>query len=181
MPTARGADTKARIQAAALELFAEQGLQQTSLRDIADRLGMTKTALYHHFSSRQALIRSLATPVVDEMTRHLDELEARPPGPREVLGRYFDVTHRHRALLRIAVRDLRVLEQLRLAEHLVDWRRRVIALVVGPSSSWQDEVRGVVALGGLSACVLDFDFDQADVAEVRTAATSAAYDALRVS
>lgn len=179
MPTTRGADTKTRIQAAALELFAEQGLQQTSLREIAERLGMTKTALYHHFSSRQELIRSLARPVVDEMTRQLDELEATPPGPREVLGRYFDVTYRHRGLFRIAVRDMRVLEQLLLTDHVLDWRRRVVALLLGTSSSWEDEVRGVVALGGLSACVLTFE--GADVAALRAAATSAAYDALQVS
>jgi AcrR family transcriptional regulator len=179
MPTARGADTKTRIQAAALELFAEQGLQQTSLREIAERLGMTKTALYHHFSSREELVRSLAIPVVDELTRHLGELEARPPGPREVLGLYFDVTYRHRALFQVAVRDMRVLEQLKLTDHLFDWRRRIVALLLGPSQSLEDQVRGVVALGGLSACVLNFE--GANVAQLRAAATSAAYDALRLS
>ncbi len=178
MPTTRGADTKARIQAAALDLFAEQGLQQTSLREIAERLGMTKTALYHHFSSRRELLHSLAKPVVDEMTLQLDELEAGTPGPREVLERYFDVTYRHRALFRIAVRDMRVLEQLLLTDHVRDWRRRLVALLLGPSPSAEDEVRGVVALGGLSSCVLTFE--GADVALLRAAATSAAYDALRV-
>src|SRR5262249_20860254 len=42
-------DTRARIQQVALELFAEQGYEKTSLREIAERLDVTKAALYYHF------------------------------------------------------------------------------------------------------------------------------------
>ena len=42
-------DTRARIQRVALELFAEQGYDKTSLREIAERLDVTKAALYYHF------------------------------------------------------------------------------------------------------------------------------------
>ena len=59
MPRRRPSDTKARIQAVARELFAQQGVQPTSLREIADRLGITKAALYYHFDSREALVRSI--------------------------------------------------------------------------------------------------------------------------
>ena len=41
----RRGDTRARIQQVALELFAEQGYERTSLREIAERLGVTKAAL----------------------------------------------------------------------------------------------------------------------------------------
>jgi AcrR family transcriptional regulator len=41
----------------ARELFAQRGVQRTSLQDIADRLGITKPALYYHFSSREELGR----------------------------------------------------------------------------------------------------------------------------
>jgi AcrR family transcriptional regulator len=177
MPKARRAETRARIQSAALELFAEQGLQQTSLREIAERLGMTKPALYYHFASREELVHSLTQPVVEEMSSHLTELESASAAPREVLGRYFDVTHRHRKFFQVAVRDVSVLRQLSLSDHLFDWRRRLVTLLVGPSPSLEQKVRGVVALGGLSACVLDFD--DVDVDHLRTAATAAAYDALR--
>ena len=37
-------DTRERIIRVALELFSEQGYEQTSLREIADRLGVTKAA-----------------------------------------------------------------------------------------------------------------------------------------
>ncbi len=41
-----------RILDVALELFTEQGYEKTSLREIADRLGVTKAALYYHFPSK---------------------------------------------------------------------------------------------------------------------------------
>ena len=52
-------DTRARIQSVALELFAEQGYEKTSLREIAERLGVTKAALYYHFKSKEDIVRSL--------------------------------------------------------------------------------------------------------------------------
>ena len=67
-------DTKARIQAVARELFVEQGVQNTSLQQIADRLGITKPALYYHFASRDELVSSIIQPL-------LDEEETIPRGP----------------------------------------------------------------------------------------------------
>src|SRR6266851_6340097 len=52
-------DTRTRIQQVALELFAEQGYDKTSLREIAGRLAVTKAALYYHFKSKEDIVRSL--------------------------------------------------------------------------------------------------------------------------
>jgi len=49
-------DTRTRIQAVALELFTEQGYDATSLREIAERLGVTKAALYYHFKSKEEIV-----------------------------------------------------------------------------------------------------------------------------
>src|SRR3974390_3625914 len=51
-------DTRSRAQKVALELFAEQGYEKTSLREIAERLGVTKAALYYHFKSKEDIVRS---------------------------------------------------------------------------------------------------------------------------
>src|SRR5712691_2558060 len=56
----RRGDTRARIQQVALELFAEQGYERTSLREIAERLGVTKAALYYHFKSKEDIVRSFS-------------------------------------------------------------------------------------------------------------------------
>jgi len=40
-------------------LFAEQGYEKTSLREIAERLGVTKAALYYHFRTKDDIVASL--------------------------------------------------------------------------------------------------------------------------
>ena len=53
----------------ALELFAEQGYEKTSLREIAERLGVTKAALYYHFKSKEDIVRSFTEDYVHETGR----------------------------------------------------------------------------------------------------------------
>src|SRR6201986_5481422 len=65
-PTPR-TDTRSRVQKVALELFAEQGYEKTSLREIAERLGVTKAALYYHFRSKEDIVRSFTEDYVHEL------------------------------------------------------------------------------------------------------------------
>lgn len=76
--------TRERIQAVALELFTEQGYEKTSLREIAERLGVTKAALYYHFKSKDEIVNSF----VDDRLRRMDELIewARASPPRSPPG-----------------------------------------------------------------------------------------------
>src|SRR5271156_1295810 len=52
-------ETRERILDIALELFNEQGYDKTSLREIADRLGTTKAALYYHFERKEDILVAL--------------------------------------------------------------------------------------------------------------------------
>jgi AcrR family transcriptional regulator len=56
----------------ALELFAEQGYEKTSLREIAERLNVSKAALYYHFASKEALLAG----IVESLVQPADELVA---------------------------------------------------------------------------------------------------------
>ena len=56
------ADTRQRILDVSAELFVEQGYDGTSLREIADRLGFTKAALYYHFPARSRSSRPCSSP-----------------------------------------------------------------------------------------------------------------------
>ena len=64
--------TRQRIQSVALELFTEQGYEKTSLREIAERLNVTKAALYYHFKSKDEIVNSF----VEDRLRRMDELIA---------------------------------------------------------------------------------------------------------
>ena len=52
-----GAATKARIETEALRLFAARGVDGTSVRDIAQAVGVADAALYRHFASKEEIGR----------------------------------------------------------------------------------------------------------------------------
>ncbi|WP_063061109.1 TetR/AcrR family transcriptional regulator [Nocardia sienata] len=180
MPRPRSSETRERIHAAALELFTAHGIRETSLRQIAERLGLTKPALYYHFSSREDLLRSLVQPLFDEAEAAIAADEARagagPVDARELLGRYFDVSYRHRAVTALLLRDIAPLAELGFLDRVVDWRRRLTALLVGPDAGLGDRARAIVALGGLGDCLVLLA--DTPVEELRAAALDAACAAL---
>jgi len=180
MPRLRTDDPKARIQQVALELFAERGVQQTSLRDIADRLGVTKPALYYHFASREDLLNSLVQPLIDDFDAYVTAQEAAAPvGPQDLLTSYFDLAHRNRWLIQILLRDLAVLTELKLASRMMAWRARLTELLIGPTPTLDAKVRAMVALGGLSDSAVMFDDEPLEA--LRAAAVAAATDCLGTS
>lgn len=56
---ARGQGTRERILDVALDLFVDQGYDKASLREIAERLQVTKAALYYHFPSKADILMAL--------------------------------------------------------------------------------------------------------------------------
>ena len=69
-------DTRQRILKVANELFIEQGYEGTSLREIADRLDITKAALYYHFRSKEEILQTLLEPFETIINAMLVRLEA---------------------------------------------------------------------------------------------------------
>lgn len=140
----------------ARELFAKQGMQQTSLQDIADRLGITKPALYYHFDSREALVRSIVVPLVEELQAFVVAREQGPrPEPVALLSDYFDLMFRSRDVLVMMVSDLSVLGGLDLGTQVLEWRRRLMALLIGPDPPLAMRARAIVAIGGMSDCTVE--------------------------
>jgi TetR/AcrR family transcriptional regulator, regulator of cefoperazone and chloramphenicol sensitivity len=68
--------TRERILEVALELFHEQGYAGTSIRDIAQRMAITKAAVYYHFPSKESLLAELLTPAMTRVSRVLAEAGA---------------------------------------------------------------------------------------------------------
>lgn len=173
----RLSDTKQRIQSVARELFARQGVQKTSLQEIADRLGITKPALYYHFSSREELVRSIVQPLIDDGEAFLLQQETlEEVDSRALLEDYFDFHYRHRDEIILVLTELTTLTELGLIEIVLAWRERLAALLFPPEPTLAQATRAVVALGGLQDCTIQFLDVPAD--ELRQAAVDAACAAL---
>lgn len=56
MPRHRFADTRERLERAAVRLFVEKGVAETSVRDIARAVDISEGALYRHFTSKEELV-----------------------------------------------------------------------------------------------------------------------------
>jgi AcrR family transcriptional regulator len=150
----RNTDTRADIRAVALELFAENGVEQTSLRQIAERLDITKAALYYHFPSKDELLAELARPMIEDLEAYVSQ--AREVGPGDacaMLRRYLELCHRHRRLLQSMLRDPTVLARMGLLAAVLHRRLEVDRALVG-SDLPADRVRAIIAFGGLQDCVV---------------------------
>lgn len=150
-------DTRERIQDVARELFASQGVQRTSLQDIADKSGITKPALYYHFASREDLVRSILVPLIDEGEQFVTDQEGSGNSDaRELLEGYFDFLYRHRRDLMLVLAELTMLVDLGLIDTVLSWRERLGKLVFGPKPTLTQAARAVIAFGGLQDCCLQF-------------------------
>ena len=56
MPRHRFTDTRDRIEKAAIQLFVEKGVNETTVRDIARAVDISEGALYRHFVSKDELV-----------------------------------------------------------------------------------------------------------------------------
>lgn len=77
MVRARGA-ARDRVVTVAVELFAEHGVQGTSLQMIADRIGVGKAAVYYQFRSKDEIVLAVLRPVFDDVARLIEAAESLP-------------------------------------------------------------------------------------------------------
>src|SRR5437588_11982977 len=91
---ARGSETRARIQSVAVELFTEQGYDKTALREIAERLDVTKAALYYHFKSKEDIVRSLVEDYIGQIDALIAWAGTQPRTAetrQEIISRYVTI------------------------------------------------------------------------------------------
>ena len=68
-------DTRQRLIDAAVELFIQHSFAGTSLQMIADELGFTKAAIYHHFRTREQLLDAVVEPFLERLRDVISEAE----------------------------------------------------------------------------------------------------------
>lgn len=80
-----GAQTRDRINRAALELFADKGVDQATIGDIAKGAGISEGAIYRHYPSKDELIWQLFSSNYAALAERLHMLQAREADPADKL------------------------------------------------------------------------------------------------
>jgi AcrR family transcriptional regulator len=64
------------VLTAAVRLFNEKGYEATSMGDLAERLGISKSSIYHHVTGKQELLRMAVDHALDGLSEAADEVDA---------------------------------------------------------------------------------------------------------
>ncbi|WP_375385262.1 TetR/AcrR family transcriptional regulator [uncultured Microbacterium sp.] len=83
-------ERRTQILAIAAKLIASRGYSATTVRDIADEAGILSGSLYHHFSSKEAILQEVLREFLDELVSRFEEIAATGGGPRVVLDRLIE-------------------------------------------------------------------------------------------
>jgi AcrR family transcriptional regulator len=144
-----------KIRTVALDLFSEQGYEKTSLREIAERLGVTKAALYYHFKSKEDIVVSLFDDLlgaVDELIVWGRQQPASQETRRELLRRYTEVMRDDgRQLMRCLHENQPALRSLKPGAAMRDRFRTLGALMAEPDATPVDKLRARIALFTINA------------------------------
>ena len=151
-PTPR-TDTRSRVQQVALELFAEQGYEKTSLREIAERLCVTKAALYYHFKSKEDIVHSFTDDYFAELDALVDWAREQPRNDEArlaILDRYVGIVLAGNEVFHFLEQNRASVQAMEAGkERFARFRGRLEALVdvlVGSEATLRDRVRATTAV-----------------------------------
>jgi AcrR family transcriptional regulator len=77
--------TRERILNSAVDLFAQQGYDATSVTQVIERAGLTKGGFYHHFASKDALLYEVYGDLITGQLERMDAMLERRLPPAETL------------------------------------------------------------------------------------------------
>jgi AcrR family transcriptional regulator len=172
-----GSSTRERILDVALELFNEQGYEGTSLREIADGLGVTKAAIYYHFERKEDILLALHLRVhalAGDLFERIDAVE-----DREALAVWPDLVDgfiaqvlSNRELFILHGRSQRALQQIAQHQHegVEDIEERFRRFMANPEISLEDRVRMACSVGAVFVAMIGATGMFGDVSEEEVAA-----------
>ncbi|MFD4420930.1 TetR/AcrR family transcriptional regulator [Agromyces sp. NPDC058484] len=155
MPT--DAHTSSRVRAseelrqAALEQFSTVGFAASSLQQIADHAGYSKSSVLYHFSSKEALLEAAIGPAIDALEELLGGFVAsgRSAGARTVfIERFVDFLLGNRLAVHTFVNQAQSLRGIPVIERANEAIRGLAASICDPDAPLGEQMRFSVALAG---------------------------------
>jgi AcrR family transcriptional regulator len=168
-PTAPRGLARARVLEAAVALFAEHGVHGTSLQMIADRVGVSKAAVYYQFHSKEDIALEVIRPSIEDIARFIRIAEALPDAQQRravAVSGLVEMVVRHRRLAVMFYGDPAI-DQLVMSEP--DYKAvadRLRELLEGPDRNAVDRVAFSVFFSGVGNAAADpglADIDDADL------------------
>src|SRR3954452_22118022 len=164
--------TRDRVERAALALFVARGYTATSLREIAQSVGVSVPALYYHFASKDELLRSVTEPLLRAGDRFIEQLRRLPParvarrraGPvfleqlrrlpragfaRRALEGYYDLIVEHFPIYRLVSTDPAVRSHPEVGRRATEQATMLLDLLAGPPGGHERLVLAAAATGAL--------------------------------
>lgn len=115
--------TREYILEAASQIFSQKGFQATSMQDIAEAVKLQKGSLYHHYSSKQAILLAVLDRAIETLGEHIQEVIAMPLPPEEKLRQgirvYLQVLMEHRSLTSVLLLEHRSLDPSQQTQHIL--------------------------------------------------------------
>ena len=145
----RRGNTRQRIQDVALELFAEQGYEKTSLREIAESLHVTKAALYYHFKTKEEILVSIFEDLCQPMAELIDWGRQQPhtlKTKEELIRRYSEALSEALPLFRFMQENQATVKELRVGELFRNRMMGMRDILIDPDADLVDQVRCVSAV-----------------------------------
>ncbi len=181
-------ETRERILDVALELFNEQGYDKTSLREIAERLGVTKAALYYHFERKEDILlelhlrlHALGNEMLDALDRIGDDADAVAVWPN-LVDAFIDQVLANRDLFLVHQRNQSAFESIvdneRHRAENEDIEERFRRFLASPAIPLADRVRMACSIGAVFAALMGAAsmFGDVDLDEVATHVRRAVHD-----
>jgi AcrR family transcriptional regulator len=159
-------DTRSRILAAAISLFGEQGYAGTSVRDISERLGVTKAALYYHFPSKETILDALLEPLMSELARLVELVrQSPPPSPEVLIERLAEVMAGPGGVLLAFINDPSVIRRKIGGGDMLSLQHALVCAIAGPAPSSARLLRAHCAIGALKAGIMGRALERSGAAD----------------
>ena len=150
------ADTRIAILETSARLYAELGYSAVSMRDVAGALGVTPANLYHHFRSKDDLIREAVAHVFAEKTEPIARMLEAEGSDADRLDLFVDHFVRlltgDRVFFRLLVRELVDGDETRLddlAHAVLDRPFRLISSLANTRSAEENPFLSTISLIGV--------------------------------
>ncbi|MFE3101143.1 TetR family transcriptional regulator [Nocardia tengchongensis] len=152
-------DSRARVLRTALALFAERGYHAVSVREIAEQVGLTKTAVLYHFPSKSDIVAALVEPLLADTEALLESV--RPLTDSQVrrwtvVEGLLDTWLRHAQLLRMQLHDEALSTDNATYARLRDIALATQEVIAGPGADFAERVRAAQVYAALSDPVVIF-------------------------